>query len=171
MNNNKIIIPFTIGFADKILNDYTRKAKLVTKDGRNVRILCTNWKSKSGCYSIICIVEQIDENKRAYEEIMTYTIDGKFTTFSDENKNDLMIEIDKDFFEYYKNNNKLKWLPKEDEEYYYIDDNNQIHMKFYHECEYLSQLHIKTNNVFLTRENADIVAKKSKQLYDGNINF
>lgn len=169
MEQVKIIIPFSLDIADKIFNGYTNKAKFVTRDGRHVRIICMDWKSESGSYSVIGLLEC--KSKFLYEKIITYTIDGNFTSFGGEHKNDLMIEIDRDFYQQIRNTVNFNWYPKENEVYYYIDDNMQVHSKIFQECEFLSQTHIKTNNIFFDKESADIVVEKTKQLYNNSIKF
>ena len=46
--------------------------KVVTRDGRNARIICTD---ASGLYPIVALVEEL---KHAYETALSYTRDGHF---------------------------------------------------------------------------------------------
>lgn len=61
-------------------------AKLITRDGRPVRIVC--WDTLGTQYKILALVENIEDEK---EEIFTYSIDGKFYLDNDESRLDLFI--------------------------------------------------------------------------------
>ena len=54
--------------------------KVVTRDGRNVRIICTDAKLEST--PIVAMVDKGDGNK---ESLVTYTKDGKFMGYIDAN--------------------------------------------------------------------------------------
>lgn len=76
---------FDVELAKKITNGEI-KGKIVTRNGKDARIIC--WDKKSD--SIYNIVGLIDEN--IMERILTYTINGSEVS-EEERNNDLMLEI------------------------------------------------------------------------------
>ncbi len=62
-------------------------AKVVTRDGRNVRILCFDRNSDE--YPIVVLIQKKDGED---DEIETYAKNGKYVIPSDELDNDLVIE-------------------------------------------------------------------------------
>src|SRR5690606_23192331 len=55
-----------------------------TKDGREVRVLCTDLVSPSG-YPVLALVK----DSCGYERVQSYTIEGKYRRSGSENRNDL----------------------------------------------------------------------------------
>lgn len=78
-------VPFAVEIAKKITNGEVN-GNIVTRDGRNVRVIC--WDKKSD--SIYNIVALLDE--KIMERILTYTINGSEADGKDSD-NDLMLEI------------------------------------------------------------------------------
>ena len=60
---------------------------VVTKDGRDVRIVCFDHKSMGKSYTIVALV-----NKGDYEENLTYTNDGKFNSDTIDSNYDLFMK-------------------------------------------------------------------------------
>lgn len=80
-----VIVPFEVELAKKITNGEVN-GNIVTRDGRNARVIC--WDKKSD--SIYNIVALLDE--KIMERILTYTINGSEADGKDSD-NDLMLEI------------------------------------------------------------------------------
>lgn len=78
-------VPFDVEMAKKITNGEVN-GNIVTRDGRNARVIC--WDKKSD--SIYNIVALLDE--KIMERILTYTINGSEADGKDSD-NDLMLEI------------------------------------------------------------------------------
>lgn len=78
-------VPFDVEIAKKITNGEVN-GNIVTRDGRNARVIC--WDKKSD--SIYNIVALLDE--KIMERILTYTINGSEADGKDSD-NDLMLEI------------------------------------------------------------------------------
>lgn len=78
-------VPFAVEIAKKITNGEVN-GNIVTRDGRNARVIC--WDKKSD--SIYNIVALLDE--KIMERILTYTINGSEADGKDSN-NDLMLEV------------------------------------------------------------------------------
>lgn len=78
-------VPFAVEIAKKITNGEVN-GNIVTRDGRNARVIC--WDKKSD--SIYNIVALLDE--KIMERILTYTINGSEADGKDSD-NDLMLEI------------------------------------------------------------------------------
>ena len=85
MENKMVRVPFAVEIAKKITNGEVN-GNIVTRDGRNVRVIC--WDKKSD--SIYNIVALLDE--KIMERILTYTINGSEADGKDSD-NDLMLEI------------------------------------------------------------------------------
>lgn len=73
------VIPFDIEKAKQ-------GAKVVTRDGHDVRILCFDRNSDE--YPIVVLIQKKDDGDDGVE---TYTKNGKYVTAGDESDNDLMI--------------------------------------------------------------------------------
>lgn len=71
------------------LNEYLKdpSQKVITRDGRNVRIICTNMKSE---YPLIALAINKDDNK---ERLLNYKENGKY--FYSVSENDLFFAPDK----------------------------------------------------------------------------
>lgn len=80
-----VIVPFDVEMANKITNGEVN-GNIVTRDGRNARVIC--WDKKSD--SIYNIVALLDE--KIMERILTYTIKG-YEVDGKDSDNDLMLEI------------------------------------------------------------------------------
>mgnify|MGYP007028757209 CR=1 FL=1 len=78
-------VPFAVEIAKKITNGEVN-GNIVTRDGRNARVIC--WDKKSD--SIYNIVALLDE--KIMERILTYTINGSEADGKDSD-NDLMLEV------------------------------------------------------------------------------
>ena len=74
------IVPFDIEKAKQ-------GAKIVTRDGHDVRILC--YDRHSDIYPIVAIVQSKDSRE---DEIISYTTDGKYFNDDDETGDDLFIK-------------------------------------------------------------------------------
>lgn len=85
MENKMVRVPFAVEIAKKITNGEVN-GNIVTRDGRNARVIC--WDKKSD--SIYNIVALLDE--KIMERILTYTINGSEADGKDSD-NDLMLEI------------------------------------------------------------------------------
>lgn len=85
MEKKMVIVPFEVELAKKITNGEVN-GNIVTRDGRNARVIC--WDKKSD--SIYNIVALLDE--KIMERILTYTINGSEADGKDSD-NDLMLEI------------------------------------------------------------------------------
>lgn len=85
MENKMVRVPFAVEIAKKITNGEVN-GNIVTRDGRNARVIC--WDKKSD--SIYNIVALLDE--KIMERILTYTINGSESDGKDSD-NDLMLEI------------------------------------------------------------------------------
>lgn len=87
-----IIVPFDLELAKKITNGEV-EGRIVRKDGVNVRIVCWNYKSLSGEYPLMALVEN-----GIFEESELYTSEGKYKSWENggtEDKYDLSIELNK----------------------------------------------------------------------------
>lgn len=87
MENKMVRVPFAVEMAKKITNGEVN-GNIVTRDGRNARVIC--WDKKSD--SIYNIVALLDE--KIMERILTYTIKG-YEVDGKDSDNDLMLEIPK----------------------------------------------------------------------------
>lgn len=85
MEYKMVRVPFAVEMAKKITNGEVN-GNIVTRDGRNARVIC--WDKKSD--SIYNIVALLDE--KIMERILTYTINGSEADGKDSD-NDLMLEI------------------------------------------------------------------------------
>lgn len=85
MENKMVRVSFAVEIAKKITNGEVN-GNIVTRDGRNARVIC--WDKKSD--SIYNIVALLDE--KIMERILTYTINGSEADGKDSD-NDLMLEI------------------------------------------------------------------------------
>ena len=63
--------------------------KVVTRDGRNVRIICTNAK---GGYPVVVLIEEQYSNR---ESIYTFTKNGNWSISGEESINDLFFAPEK----------------------------------------------------------------------------
>lgn len=85
MEKKIVKVPFEVEMAQKITNGEI-DGRIVTRDGRNARVVC--WDKKSD--SIYNVVALIDE--KIMERILTYTIKG-YEVDEKDSDNDLMLEI------------------------------------------------------------------------------
>lgn len=85
METKLVRVPFDAELAKKIQNGEV-KGKIVTRDNRNVRIVCFDKKSNS-CYNIVALVDM-----GSYEEVIIYRVTGIYTD-SNEEENDLFLEV------------------------------------------------------------------------------
>lgn len=84
-------VPFDIELAKKITNKEV-KGRIVTRDGRKIRIICTDRKDKSDViaqYSVIALVTEKDGHECEYEYLNT----GRFSAVIEETDLDLHIEV------------------------------------------------------------------------------
>lgn len=90
MENKFIKIPFELELAKAISNGKA-EGNIVTCNGRKARVVCWNYKSLSGTYPILALVEN-----GIFEEPTLYTIDGRFKSWKskgEQQKEDLMLEV------------------------------------------------------------------------------
>lgn len=87
MRTKMISIPFDLELAKKITNGEI-EGRIVTREGRNVRVIC--WDKKDKDYPIVCLVNDDFE-----ENIKTYTTQGEWNTCKSCAiiKNDLSLEV------------------------------------------------------------------------------
>lgn len=78
-------VPFAVEIAKKITNGEVN-GNIVTRDGRNARVICRDKKSDS-IYNIVALLDE-----KIMERILTYTINGSEADGKDSD-NDLMLEI------------------------------------------------------------------------------
>lgn len=101
-------IPFDLELAKKITNKEV-KGRIVTRDGRKIRIICTDRKDKSDViaqYSVIALVTEKDGYECEYEYLNT----GRFSAVIEETDLDLHIEIPT-YYRDYSNFVPQKWQP------------------------------------------------------------
>ena len=101
-------IPFNIELAKKITNKEV-KGRIVTRDGRKIRIICTDRKDKSDViaqYSVIALVTEKDGHECEYEYLNT----GSFSAVIEETDLDLHIEVPT-YYRDYSNFVPQKWQP------------------------------------------------------------
>ena len=101
-------IPFNIELAKKITNKEV-KGRIVTRDGRKIRIICTDRKDKSDViaqYSVIALVTEKDGHECEYEYLNT----GSFSAVIEETDLDLHIEVPT-YYRDYSNFVPMKWQP------------------------------------------------------------
>lgn len=90
MEKNLVRVPFETGLAKKITNGEV-EGRIVTRDGRKARVACWNYKSLSGSYPLLVLVEN-----GIFEEQKLYTSDGRYKSWEHEKKRkeDLFVEVD-----------------------------------------------------------------------------
>lgn len=101
-------VPFDIELAKKITNKEV-KGRIVTRDGRKIRIICTDRKDKSDViaqYSVIALVTEKDGHECEYEYLNT----GRFSAVIEETDLDLHIEVPT-YYRDYTNFVPQKWQP------------------------------------------------------------
>lgn len=101
-------IPFDLELAKKITNKEV-KGRIVTRDGRKIRIICTDRKDKSDViaqYSVIALVTEKDGHECEYEYLNT----GRFSAVIEETDLDLHIEVPT-YYRDYSNFVPQKWQP------------------------------------------------------------
>lgn len=99
-------IPFDLELAKKITNKEV-KGRIVTRDGRKIRIICTDRKDKSDViaqYSVIALVTEKDGHECEYEYLNT----GRFSAVIEETDLDLHIEVPT-YYRDYSNFKPCKW--------------------------------------------------------------
>lgn len=89
MGKKYIKVPFDVEMAKRISNGEV-DGKIITRDGKDVRIVCWDYKSMSGNYPLFALI-----NGDTQEISFTYSEDGKFNVFGYkvEHDLDLMLEI------------------------------------------------------------------------------
>lgn len=88
METKMIKVPFDVEMA-KNITDGEIPGKIVTRDGRRARIACWNYKSLSGEYPLLALIEN-----GIFEDQELYTLKGKEKSFIEEAcDSDLMLEI------------------------------------------------------------------------------
>lgn len=89
MEKNLVRVPFETGLAKKITNGEV-EGRIVTRDGRKARVSCWNYKSLSGSYPLLVLVEN-----GIFEEQKLYTSDGRYKSWEHEKKRkeDLFVEV------------------------------------------------------------------------------
>lgn len=101
-------IPFNIELAKQITKKEV-KGRIVTRDGRKIRIICTDRKDKSDViaqYSVIALVTEKDGHECEYEYLDT----GRFSAVIEETDLDLHIEVPT-YYRDYSNFVPQKWQP------------------------------------------------------------
>lgn len=101
-------IPFNIELAKQITKKEV-KGRIVTRDGRKIRIICTDRKDKSDViaqYSVIALVTEKDGHECEYEYLDT----GRFSAVIEETDLDLHIEVPT-YYRDYSNFVPCKWQP------------------------------------------------------------
>lgn len=123
----------------------TGEYDVITRDGKNVRIICTD--KKGDIYSIVGLIE---EGKDEY--INTFTEDGLLSIHSKDSGSNLFLV-------------KKRWKPKEGDCYYIVSSTLGVLMQEnYQEDIYQDKLFYKVGNCFKTKEEAEEMAKKIRQL-------
>ncbi len=87
MEQKLIRVPFDVELAKEITNG-TKEGRIIRKDGARARIVCWDYKSLSGEYPLLVLVEN-----GIFEVQELYTSDGCFKSFKNDDKCDLVIEI------------------------------------------------------------------------------
>lgn len=101
-------ISFDLELAKKITNKEV-KGRIVTRDGRKIRIICTDRKDKSDViaqYSVIALVTEKDGHECEYEYLNT----GRFSAVIEETDLDLHIEVPT-YYRDYSNFVPQRWQP------------------------------------------------------------
>lgn len=101
-------VSFDLELAKKITNKEV-KGRIVTRDGRKIRIICTDRKDKSDViaqYSVIALVTEKDGHECEYEYLNT----GRFSAVIEETDLDLHIEVPT-YYRDYTNFVPQKWQP------------------------------------------------------------
>lgn len=101
-------IPFNLELAKEITNKEV-KGRIVTRDGRKIRIICTDRKDKSDViaqYSVIALVTEKDGHECEYEYLNT----GRFSAVIEETDLDLHIEVPT-YYKDYSNFKPCTWQP------------------------------------------------------------
>lgn len=77
------------------LDEYLKNPnkKIVTRDKRNARIICTNKKSMQG-YTVVALIDNSDDSSKDTEAAAIYTSKGRFDV-NYANKNDLFFASEK----------------------------------------------------------------------------
>ena len=76
--------------------DEARAGKAVyTRDGKQVRIVCFDYKGDGGVYPILALISINNQRGVAYEIVAKYAEDGKIAYSTIENDEDLMLAVDK----------------------------------------------------------------------------
>lgn len=98
-------IPFDLELAKKITNKEV-KGRIVTRDGRQARILCFDRKTYSSEWPIVALVTV---NDRGVEDLEIYQANGNFSRIGEDGL-DLQIEVPT-YYEDYSNFEPCKWQP------------------------------------------------------------
>lgn len=89
MEKKLVRVPFSVDMAKKI-TEKSVEGRIVTRNGKIVRIICWDYKSMSGNYPLFALI-----NGETQEISLTYSEDGKFDVFGHkvEDSLDLFLEI------------------------------------------------------------------------------
>ena len=98
-------VPFDLELAKKITNKEV-KGRIVTRDGRQARIICFDRKTNSSVWPIVALVTV---NDRGVEDLEIYQANGNFSRIGETEK-DLQIEVPT-YYEDYSNFEPCKWQP------------------------------------------------------------
>lgn len=91
MEQKLVKVPFEVELAKEITNG-TKEGRIVTRGGDEARIVCWDYKSMSGDYPILALI-----NQGKQEEPIPYSKEGRYNVYGyfSENCLDLMLEIPK----------------------------------------------------------------------------
>lgn len=119
METKLVRVPFNIDMAKEITNGEI-EGKIVTRDGRNARIACWNYKSLSGEYPLLVLIEN-----GIFEAQELYTLNGKEKSFIKEAcDSDLVLEIPE--YMMFKDGDVLTYRPNGDRLCIFIYKGNDI---------------------------------------------
>ena len=117
---------------------------VITRDGRSVRIICTDRKEEF--YTLICLMSDEYNN----EEIISLTKDGKYDSDCSEHPYDILLK-------------KKKWKPEYGDIYYYINENISVCSGIYSPSSKNRQRY-GNKNAFKTKEEAIEAKKKIRKI-------
>lgn len=123
----------------------TGEYDVITRNGRSVRIVCTDARCR-GNYPIVGIINEGD-----YEQISTFSKDGIWYAASKDTGTNLFLV-------------KKKWHPKEGEDFYCILSLFDVVCYTYRQKVELCEAFYKLGNCFRTKEEAEEMAEKFREL-------
>lgn len=117
MEKKMVKVPFDLELAKKITNGEI-EGRIIRNDGANVRIVCWNYKSLSGEYPLMALVEN-----GIFEQEVLYTSEGRYKSWetgSTENEYNLSIELnEKEKYQFkpfdkvlVRNSLEMEWIPR-----------------------------------------------------------